>query len=329
MVKLRQAGYCNLKLFLLYLVVYGHWIEPWIGHSQMLLTQYRWIYLIHMPLFAFLSGLFLRNRMDCLRQVKRLLPIYVVLQLAASAFSDGTFDILTPFWHLWYLLSYCIWAGLGWLWFRFGKGKYKLLILIISVLLGALAGFVPWLDRTLSGSRTIVFFPYFWAGLICNQNILWAKYRRWGLAALSVAGTVVVLWGSRIPVTFLYHAAPYGIMKNGFALRLLCYGLGGMLGFFFLTFVTHRRLPCTRAGADTMPGYLIHAPIVGILREINLPWVLCAVLSALLLYIIYKILQWNSPLYGIVPKEGRDRMWPFSKKFTSNTANRYTDSFCP
>lgn len=37
MVKLRQAGYCNLKLLLLFLVLYGHWIEP----QAQALEQYR------------------------------------------------------------------------------------------------------------------------------------------------------------------------------------------------------------------------------------------------------------------------------------------------
>lgn len=58
MIKFRQAYYCNLKAFLMVLVIYGHWIEPEIEHSRLLYTQYWWIYLLHMPLFAFLSGLF-------------------------------------------------------------------------------------------------------------------------------------------------------------------------------------------------------------------------------------------------------------------------------
>ncbi len=113
MIKLRHADYCNLKLFLLYLVVYGHWIEAWIESSEVCLWQYRIIYLIHMPLFAFLSGLFLRNQEDCVKQIRRLLPLYGLLQLIAVVFGGGQVSLLTPFWHLWYLLSYCFWAGFG------------------------------------------------------------------------------------------------------------------------------------------------------------------------------------------------------------------------
>ena len=83
MIKLRNAGYCNLKLLLLFMVVYGHWMENRIDSSGVLLMQYRFIYFVHMPLFVFLSGLFVKSGADCLRQVKRLLPLYAVLQLGA------------------------------------------------------------------------------------------------------------------------------------------------------------------------------------------------------------------------------------------------------
>lgn len=51
-----------------------------------------------------------------------------------------------------------------------------------------------------------------------------------------------------------------------------------------------------------MPVYLIHAPIVGVLREFPLPWSGCLAGSVLLIYSIYKIFQWRSNLYGIVWK---------------------------
>lgn len=60
MIKLREARYCNLKLLLIFLVIYGHTIETQIWHNTVLMTQYKFIYLVHMPLFAFLSGLYNR-----------------------------------------------------------------------------------------------------------------------------------------------------------------------------------------------------------------------------------------------------------------------------
>jgi len=329
MIKLRQAGYCNLKLFLLYLVVYGHWIENQIGTSDIIRTQYRFIYLFHMPLFVFLSGLFLRNQKDCLRQIKRLLPIYVVLQIAASFYYNGSMQLHTPWWHLWYLLSYCSWAFFGWLWFCICKGKFRFLFLILSILAGVLAGFFPKVNRIFSLSRTVVLFPYFFAGLLCSPDTAFTNYRCWGLTAFILGIVTFALLGERIPTTFFYHATGYGTLEHGFFLRLLCYVLGGLLSFFFLTCIPLKRLPCTRAGSDTLPGFLLHAPFVLIFREFRLPWIVCAFLSAVFLYYLYKLLQWDSPLFGIISLERRERHWPNFRKSTNNTANRSTGIFSP
>ena len=300
MIKMRNAYYCNLKIFLLFLVVYGHWIEHEINHSDILELQYRLIYLIHMPLFAFVSGLFLSKSEDCARQIKRLLPLYCILQIGAVFFGNGDVELLTPYWHLWYLLSFCTWTGFCWIYFRFGTGKGKITILILSILGALFVGYVPWIDRTLSLSRTIVFFPFFWLGVIAHSKIEWKMYRAWGMISLLAASVLLFFYGNQIPVRFLYHATPYGSLERGVTLRLLCLLLSVMLGFFCLTVMPQRRFPFTRAGADTMPAYLLHAPLVNVLREYDLPWQVCVISSALLLYLIYKIFQWNSPLYGIM-----------------------------
>lgn len=327
MVKLRSARYCNLKLFLLYLVVYGHWIEAGIWDSEGLQSQYRLIYLVHMPLFVFLTGLFVRTTEDCGRQIRRLLPLYLLLQTAAVVFSGGSVKPLTPFWHLWYLLSCCFWMGAAWIFLRFRR--FGVGILVLSIIAGCLAGNVPWLDRTLSGSRTVAFFPWFWAGVLCRQDIPWEKYRGLGFAALAAGVVLIRTVGSDIPVTFLYQAAPYGALENGPVLRLWCYLIGTLLGFFILTVTPDRRFPWTRAGADTMAVYLLHAPMVAALREINQNWSLCPLYAAALIYILYIILRWNSHLYGIVTGERRERPWRNSKKSTSNMAGRSIGSSSP
>lgn len=298
--KSREAQFCNLKLFLVYLVVYGHWIEPKIGDSQILLIQYKIIYLFHMPLFAFLSGLFLKKSDDCIRQIKKMLPLYILLQTAAIAVNAAT-DLFTPCWILWYLLSYCTWLTLGWLWFRVGNVKAGYVCLTAVILIGALAGYIPWLDRAFSGSRTVVFFPYFFAGLICRREIQWQDYRRYGVLAFAAALCGVCMFVGHIPAAFLYQAEPFSAIENGFAMRLLCYGLGGLFGFSFLTFMPGKRFPFTKAGGDTLPAYLLHGPAVLRFRKWDLPWTACMILSAALIYVIYKVLQWKGALYSIIP----------------------------
>lgn len=296
MVKLRNARYCNIKLLLLFLVVYGHWIEPRIWSDAGLMAQYRGIYFLHMPLFAFLSGLFLQNGDGCLRQLKRVLPLYILTQSIAVFLGAGV-KISTPFWHLWYLLSLSCWLGLGWLWFRLG-GRRKWATLVGAVALGCLAGFVPWVGRPWSVSRTVVFFPCFFLGLICDPGTDWQRFRLPSLAGLAAA----VLLAARSPIgpVFLYHAAPYSRPQEAW-LRLVCYLIAFLLGLFVLAWCPARRFPFTRAGADTMPAYLLHGPIVAVLRQWSIPWVPLA--AAFLLYVLYKALQWHCAPCGIIPGE--------------------------
>lgn len=291
MVKLRDAGYCNLKLLLTFLVIYGHLIEPEIWQSQGLMAQYKGIYLFHMPLFCFLSGLFLSGGKACVNQLKKMLPLYFILQWLAVLLGNGEAKPSTPWWHLWYLLSYCIWLGSGWLWFRFGKRGWTVPLLILSVIAGCTAGYFPAIGRVCSLSRTFVFFPYFWIGLLCNPGFPWKRLRLPGIAAL-----ILYHMGGRIPVTFLYQAQPYGEVENGFWLRLLCYLLGALLCLFFLAFIPARRFPFSKAGANTLPVYLLHAPVVVFLREKGIPWMLYPVVAVIILYVTYKPLQWFSGL---------------------------------
>lgn len=329
MVKLRDARYCNLKLLLIFLVIYGHLIEPGIYQSKVLMTQYKWIYLFHMPLFSFLSGLFLQNSKACGRQIIKMLSLYIVLQTVAVLLGNGKVKLLTPYWHLWYLLSYSAWAGLGWLWFRFFRGKGRIVILTLSIFVGCLAGLHPGIGREHSLSRTLVFLPFFWMGLICNHQFRWERLRIVSVPAIAVAILVMLQWGDRISAVFLYQAAPYGKLCNGVELRLLCYLLGTLLCMILLAFIPRKRFPFTRAGADTMPAYLIHAPIVLKIRELDILWPYHLLISGAILYAAYKLLQWHSRLYGIVPTERRGgRCLPFRKSM-KNTRSRSIGSCYP
>lgn len=329
MVKLRDARYCNLKLFLIYLVIYGHLIEPEIRDSPALMTRYRWIYLFHMPLFSFLSGLFLNHAGACKNQLRRLFPIYILLQAVAVVLGSGQVKTLTPYWYLWYLLSCSTWSALGWLWFRFGKGRGKFLILAASVLMGCAAGYVPAIGREWSLSRTLVFFPYFWLGLLCDRKFPWERLRLPGLAALGIVILLMAGSGNNISVVFLYQAAAYGGRRNGFWLRLLCYLIGTLLGLFLLAFMPTKRFPFTRAGADTMPAYLLHGPVALYFRELELPWASYLLIAGAYLYAVYKIPQWHRRLYGIVPSERRDSPWRSFRRSMKNTPSRSTASCCP
>ncbi len=303
MVKLRDARYCNIKLLMIFCVVYGHLIEPSIGQSEMLMIQYKLIYSVHMPLFCFLSGLFIKDERSCQMRLARMIPLYLICQAAAVLLGEGKVRWDTPYWHLWYLFSYIFWLCLAWIWFRFCKGKGKTAIVICSLIVGCLTGLDKSIGLSYSFSRSLTFLPYFASGLVCTPAVNWRRLRPIGVAALAFGITLFSCCNNTIPVGFLYQSAPYGGLENGLWLRFACYLIGGSISLFLLSFTPQIRFPFTKIGANTMPAYLMHAPMVLFLQDKALPWQMNVIITAVFLYITDLILHYFSNPYGIVTKK--------------------------
>ena len=153
----------NIKVVLIFLVVFGHLIERYIDTSDTLMAIYMFIYIFHMPLFIYISG-YLSKNVNKSKKIflKDLLIPYIFLNiiwysLAYIYTGDINLPIIYPGWTLWFLLSLFFWrSSLKYL----IKIKY---ILPISFILGILIGLIP-NGSILSFSRTIVFLPFFLLG---------------------------------------------------------------------------------------------------------------------------------------------------------------------
>ncbi len=307
MISIRKAYYCNLKLLLIFLVVFGHMIEPKIEDSRGLNFIYWFIYIFHMPMFAFLSGLFVKSGEQCLKQGLRLLKICGILQLVVIVVTLGKQNALIPNWYLWYLFSSGLWMLLGWLWFRYGKAYMKIPVILCAVILGCLAGYLPWINKMLSLSRTIVFFPYFFAGILYDPEKL-QKRAQWRYALLLMPLFVLATcWWRHVPVSFLYQADPYGEIACGWIHRLIAYVMGAGISWGILCCIPRRRFWFTKLGGDTMLPYLIHGPVVLLLQKIPTPWYLLPVLSFVLILFIYQGSGLFYKLYGITSVATRRR----------------------
>ena len=305
MIKVREARYCNMKLLLIFLVIYGHLIEPQINQNIIISVQYKFIYLFHMPTFAFLSGLFIKDYQVCTMQLKKIVLLYVSLQLLMYVCSGGRIALLSPCWILWYLMSLSCWLCFVLLWMKFSKGKYGIIILILSIVVGCVVGYVGFIDRRFSLSRTLVFFPYFWLGVLLDCKTEWKKYRFAGMIALVIGIIIAILNKNHLTANFLYHAEPYGTIQNGAVLRLACYVIGVSAIIFMLTWIPEKRFIFTKAGANTMPAYILHAIFAVILRELYLSWYIYLVLTALFLWMLYRVTQIEGTVYRITLLEER------------------------
>src|SRR5699024_3219271 len=85
----RNAYFDNAKFIFIFLVVFGHMIQPFIQESAAVNTFYMWVYTFHMPAFIFLSGFFAKGSGSIQyisRLAKRLLIPYVIFQIIYTVF---------------------------------------------------------------------------------------------------------------------------------------------------------------------------------------------------------------------------------------------------
>ena len=321
-IKQREAFYCNMKLLLIFMVVYGHLLEGIMDNAEPLMQIYRVIYSVHMPLFLFLSGMFLKNRSGCVRQMRQVLLYYAVCQTAVVTVGrllGQQMNLGTPVWHLWYLLSLGCMAGVGWCWFTLTKrwqqldrGAVKVTILTVSVLIALAVGKCHAVGRWLTLSRIFCFLPFFLTGVFCPENMDWKSVRAKivGLTGLGAWLFMYLTWGKEIPTALFYQADSYDTLGigQGVRLRMICILLAVSLGLFLLAFVPDRRLFFSKVGADTFWIYLLHAPLVKLFELIELPWhvriSVTPIFAVCIILYLYKLFQWKHQLYSL-PKSYR------------------------
>src|SRR5699024_7508111 len=115
----RNPYFDNARLLLIFLVVFGHMIQPFTSQHHQIETIYTWIYTFHMPAFIFLVRIYAkgsRNVSYIINLAKKLLVTYIIFQILYTVyyFFIGKSNWLTdhifyPHWSLWFLFSLFCW----------------------------------------------------------------------------------------------------------------------------------------------------------------------------------------------------------------------------
>lgn len=292
-IKKRKALYCNAKVLLMFLVIYGHLIETHVDDSAFFLWQYRIIYTVHMPMFAFLSGFFLKSEYDCLKQMRGALKIYVPAQLTAMLVlwitEKRVLSFFVPYWHLWYLLSLFFWAGICYFATRVRKTRSKALLLLLSGIVACLCGCVDGIGRFLSLSRTLCFLPFVLLGCFLPKDIDFGRYKAKGAILGVVAICTFLICIPKLPVELLYFADSYEKLGITFGVgwRCLCILIAFGIGNALLCFMPRQSIAVSKVGVDTLLIYLLHGPVVKLIRNVDLGNAWFAIIAPVLAVFIY------------------------------------------
>ncbi len=259
----------NLRLLLIFLVIFGHTLEQIDGTIRSALYQI--IYTFHIPAFLFLSGYF--ARFGAKRLLTRLVLPYLVFQLLYSLFgalilnhTPVTVLFFSPWWIMWYLMAMVIYTLL--LPLLDGLEHRAPLVLAVSVLIALLAGYDKSVGYELALSRVLVFMPFFAGGYYAGKRDLLTALRarrklRLPLTIAGIAGIVlqlVYLHLRQLNPAFLYGAACYGTTGPGGPLDRLVLGVFAVCWIVLLVlYVPDRRIPLlTAMGQNTLVIYLLH-----------------------------------------------------------------------
>jgi fucose 4-O-acetylase-like acetyltransferase len=282
----RSARLDNIKGLMIVLVVFGHVLEllppqSWTG-------VYVAIYLVHMPVFVFVSGYLTSLRRTPGELVRELVLLYGVAQVAWCGFlwlGTASADLPPPTWAemlglvpsqaLWFIFSLFVWRLLA---PALAEAKRPLLWLLCLCGFAAMAGRTP-LDLTLSASRTVVFWPFFAAGL-------WSRLHCWRLTAaprtrldpLLLAGGCAWLagltwWVQRMHPGLAHFAFPYEVYqvswKWGVAFRL-----GAFLGALAIiralfVWMSERDFLLTALGRQSLAIFLGHFYVIQAYRMLE------------------------------------------------------------
>ena len=275
----RTAYFDNAKAILIYLVVLGHLMSGYLKQNEYVDTLYLIIYLFHMPAFILISGHFsrkIKGAKDLTKIAKTLLLPYVIFQLLYSLyykniFGDGVeIEFLEPRYALWFLLSMMMWKMMLWIF-----GSHRAMILV-SVIVSLLVGYIGEVNEWLSLSRTFFFFPFFLIGYYLDRENFVKMKNKWNVRVASIVAIALVLfvyvygdirWKEwffgRIP----YEDISYGILDSAVLSRIFIYVLMIVSTYIFLTLVPKGNRCYTAIGGKTLVVYLLHLFIIRAFKE--------------------------------------------------------------
>ncbi len=264
----RIALFDNVKGILIALVVAGHFMHPVHNDNEALSALFDIIYLFHMPLFVFISGLFAKGAYrDGRLNVNRIVS-FVLLGFAYQAALTAINGVLDEPERLmlftsapWYLIGMAWWYLATPLLARVAPG------IGISVCLAAslLWGCVDVSSGFLAISRSLAFLPYFAAGYYAST----AQVERLaGRKALYVAvAAAAAIFSARLvsPTCFewffpqVYGDNPYGPdVLAGVGAKLATIAIAAVCSLAMLRLVPRERSLITVLGERTLQVYVLH-----------------------------------------------------------------------
>ncbi|NLN65144.1 MAG: acyltransferase family protein [Clostridiaceae bacterium] len=255
----------NIKGILILLVVFGHFIWGYMG-TGLAGVILSFIYIFHMPAFVFVSGFLSKSEHSRSKQsLIKLALIYILfnttIMIVSVAVFGSSFQLLTPSYSFWFLLSLIIWRAVE---------KYipqSNLFIIVCVAAAILIGFWKDVTNVLAIARTIAFFPFFHIGYkLPAEKTRHLIYHR--KPKIYIIGILSLLYAALLSVLFLNRNPWLGetdFLMNSYSsvtdaitrITLLC--LAGLVTAALVLLAPVKPIPLLcKWGKNSLSIYVLH-----------------------------------------------------------------------
>ena len=247
----RIASFDCLKWFAVVMVVVGHCVDLATSNSNNYRAIFIFIYAFHMPLFIFVSGLFDHFRESFpKRQVLFFLYIGLLLKVTLSVIKGITrgvvyFSLLSEVDVAWFMFSLAAWRAACYIL----RNCRPILIGALSILVALLFGYDNVDGDFLCLSRTIVFFPFYYAGYCLSPGKVHDVLHkpRYAIIGMSIICVFLAICFTNVDAVYQFRMLftgrnPYStipIADCSWVHRALCYVVSAVLSLAFVSVFTY------------------------------------------------------------------------------------------
>lgn len=299
--KPRIAKWDNVKFILIMLVVVGHFADAYVEDSSNMKSLFFFIYIFHMPLFVFISGLFSKRAVNAEKlDMTRIFPylvisvgIKVLFYMTTLGIGDNPeFSLLTTGGVPWFMIALFVWYVLTH-WLRHINGIY---LFSFSIILACFVGYDNAIGDFLVLSRIIVFYPFFLLGYYLSADKIIEVVDDIKIKIGSVIimiGTIIVsiiqidkiywlrlLFTGRHSYEKLKEFSQYGGM-----IRLSYYVFVFLFIFSVIALVPKRHFIVSDLGQRTLQVYVLHDVFLFIYHKYNVSHMLAKVFPVHWMYV--------------------------------------------
>lgn len=193
--KTRSDYWDNIKGFLIFLVVFGHFLLPIRNDFWLNNLIFNLVYIFHMGAFVFVSGYFSKSEHSrSFNSILNYVIAYIILQsgfISWNSINGGTCSLFEPLYSAWYLIALVVWRiSISYL----GKIRYILAFLIVISLCSA---FCPNINMQFGLIKIIAFYPFFMLGFLYKKEytekiLSFPKLKKYSTAFLVIILSIII-----------------------------------------------------------------------------------------------------------------------------------------